>query len=163
MAGALLSIPANVLPVMTISKMGQGGPSTIIGGTGELLERGFWGLAVLVFVASVLIPLFKLVVLSVLAVSVSSQTDKQLRLRTQLYRVVDGIGRWSMLDIFATMMLVALARFGWVGSVVPGAGATAFCAVVIATMLAAQAFDPRLMWDAAGRNVARQAKPGAHT
>ncbi len=151
-AAALLAIPANTLPVMTISQAGSGGPKTILGGTAELVEHGFWGLAVLVFVASILVPLAKLLVLSALLVATRRRLTTHLVLRARLFRFVAIIGRWSMLDIFATMTLVAMARFGWVGSVVPGAGATAFCAVVIVTMLAVETFDPREMWDAAGLN-----------
>ena len=151
-AAALLAIPANVLPVMTINKFGEGGASTILGGTVELLERGFWPLAVLVFTASILVPLLKLGALAALLITTARASAAHLEVRTKLFRVVAMIGRWSMLDIFATMMLVALARFAWVGSVLPENGATAFCAVVLLTMLASEAFDPRLMWDAAGRN-----------
>jgi paraquat-inducible protein A len=154
LTATLLAIPANVLPVMTIVKAGVGGPSTIMGGTVELVEHGFWLLALLVFVASVVIPVFKLAALCTLLVCTSRGLSARLRLRTKLFRVVAFIGRWSMLDIFATMTLVELARFGWLGSVRPGAGATAFCAVVVLTMLASEAFDPRLMWDAAGQNAA---------
>jgi paraquat-inducible protein A len=155
-AAALLAIPANVLPIMSISKFGRGGPSTIVGGTEELLNRGFVGLAIVVFVASVLVPLFKLVALSGLAASTTRASTSLLSVRTRLFRFVSVIGRWSMIDVFATMTLVALARFGWLGSVLPEAGATAFCAVVVLTMLAAEAFDPRLMWDAAGMNGERR-------
>jgi paraquat-inducible protein A len=154
LSAALLAIPANVLPVMTIIKGGRGGPSTIIGGTIELVENGFWFLAALVFVASIVVPVFKLVVLGCLLISTSRASTARLGLRTKLFRVVSAIGRWSMLDIFATMTLVELARFGWLGNVRPEAGATAFCAVVILTMLASDSFDPRLMWDAAGENEA---------
>jgi paraquat-inducible protein A len=156
----LLAIPANVLPVMTILQTGSGGPSTIMGGTMELVQHGFWVLALLVFVASIVVPVFKLVALSVLLVSTSRAAQGRLGLRTKVFRLISFIGRWSMLDIFATMTLVELARFGWVGSVRPGAGATAFCAVVLLTMLASEAFDPRLMWDAAGENRAAE-EPGA--
>jgi paraquat-inducible protein A len=152
LAAALLAIPANLLPVMTITKAGQGGPSTIIGGTIELVEHGFWPLAVLVFVASIVVPLLKLVALVVLLICTSRASAGYLSLRTKVFRAVTFIGRWSMLDIFATMTLVELARFGWLGSVLPGVGATAFCGVVILTMLASESFDPRLMWDAAGAN-----------
>ncbi len=151
-AAALLALPANFLPVMTIRKFGEGGPSTIIGGTIELAERGFWPLAVLVFVASILVPLLKLGALGTLLVMTSRRSAAGLKARTKVYRAVVIIGRWSMLDIFATMVLVMLARFAWVGSIVPGPGASAFCAVVLLTMLASEAFDPRLMWDAAGRS-----------
>jgi paraquat-inducible protein A len=153
-AAALLAIPANVLPVMTITKFGRGGPSTILGGTAELSERGMWGLAILVFVASILVPFIKLGALSVLLVMTARRSSAGLRLRTRVFRAVVFIGRWSMLDIFATTTLVAMARFGWLGNVLPEPGATAFCAVVILTMLASEAFDPRIMWDAAGENTA---------
>jgi paraquat-inducible protein A len=154
----LLAVPANVWPVMTITKLGQGGASTIVGGSLELVEAGFWGLAALVFVASVVVPLVKLGALSFLLVSAQRGAKGRLELRTRLFRVVSLIGRWSMLDIFATMMLVTLARFGWLGNVRAEAGATAFCGVVILTMLASEAFDPRLMWDAAGRNAPVEAR-----
>jgi paraquat-inducible protein A len=149
---ALLAIPANALPVMTIFQTGIGGASTIMGGTVELVQHGFWLLGLLVFVASIVVPMFKLVALSILLVSTSRGSTERLRLRTKVFRMVSFIGRWSMLDIFATMTLVELARFGWLGSVRPEAGATAFCSVVVVTMLASEAFDPRLMWDAAGEN-----------
>jgi paraquat-inducible protein A len=149
---AVLAIPANVLPVMTILQTGIGGASTIMGGTIELVQHGFWLLALLVFVASIMVPVFKLVALSILLVSTSRGSTERLLIRTKVFRLISFIGRWSMLDIFATMTLVELARFGWLGSVRPGAGATAFCSVVVVTMLASEAFDPRLMWDAAGEN-----------
>jgi paraquat-inducible protein A len=152
LAAALLAIPANVLPVMTIIKTGAGGPSTIMGGTVELVEHGFWLLALLVFVASIVVPVFKLVALGTLVILTTRASTGRLRLRTKVFRVVSSVGRWSMLDIFATMTLVELARFGWLGNVRPEAGATAFCAVVVLTMLASESFDPRLMWDAAGEN-----------
>jgi paraquat-inducible protein A len=157
-SAALLAIPANVLPVMTIIKLGRGGPSTILGGTLELMHVGFWGLAALVFVASILVPLVKLGALSFLLVSTSRGSTFKLPMRTRLFRVVALIGRWSMLDVFATMMLVTLARFGWLGTVTPGLGASAFCGVVVLTMLASKSFDPRLMWDAAGANTSSEAK-----
>jgi paraquat-inducible protein A len=151
-AAALLAIPANVLPVMTIVKLGRGGPSTILGGTVELAQAGLWGLAAIVFVASILVPLVKLTGLSVLLVTTQRSSAARLPLRTRLFRLIALIGRWSMVDVFATMMLVTLARFGWLGRVLPDAGASAFCAVVVLTMFASESFDPRLMWDAAGRN-----------
>jgi paraquat-inducible protein A len=149
---ALLAIPANMLPVMTILQTGIGGASTIMGGTIELVQHGFWLLALLVFMASIVVPVFKLVALCVLLISTAQGSTERLPLRTKTFRLVSFVGRWSMLDIFATMTLVELARFGWLGSVRPGAGATAFCAVVVVTMLASESFDPRLMWDAAGAN-----------
>lgn len=151
-AAALLLLPANMLPVMTVSKMGRGGPDTILSGTIELAHHGLWGLATIVFVASIVVPVLKLVSLAVLLVMTQRGASGALLFRTRLYRFVALIGRWSMIDIFATMTLVAVGRFGWLGYVWPGAGASAFCAVVFLTMLAAESFEPRLMWDAAGEN-----------
>lgn len=151
-AAALLLIPANVLPVMTVVQLGRGGTSTILGGSFELAEAGLWGLATLIFVASIVVPLGKLGALTLLLLSLRRAAGGMLTFRTRLFRGVALVGRWSMIDIFATMMLAALARFGWLGNVRPEAGATAFCAVVLFTMLASEAFDPRLMWDAAGFN-----------
>jgi len=162
LTAALLAIPANVLPVLTITKLGRGGPSTILGGTFELARAGIWGLAVVVFVASVLVPVVKVAGLSLLLVSTARRSSAHLPLRTRAYRLIALIGRWSMVDIFATMTLVAIARFGWLGNVMPEPGAIAFCGVVVLTMLASDAFDPRLMWDAAGMN-ARQAALGSRS
>jgi paraquat-inducible protein A len=154
---ALLAIPANLLPVLTITKLGRGGPSTILGGTIELARAGIWGLAIIVFVASIIVPVVKVAGLSVLLVTTARRSRGHLVLRTRAFRLIALIGRWSMVDIFATMTLVMLARFGWLGRVVAEPGAIAFCGVVFLTMLASNAFDPRLMWDAAGMN----AKPAA--
>ena len=151
-AAALLLLPANMLPVMTVSKMGKGGPDTILSGTIELAHHGLWGLATIVFVASIVVPILKLVSLAVLLVTTQRGAAGSLLFRTRLYRFVIIVGRWSMIDIFATMTLVAVGRFGWLGYVWPGAGASAFCAVVFLTMIAAESFEPRLMWDAAGQN-----------
>jgi paraquat-inducible protein A len=155
-AASLLAIPANALPVMTVVTSGHGGPRTILGGTLELAENGFWGLAVVVFVASIVVPLVKLGVLCTVLLMTGRRSPLRLRLRTRLIRAVALVGRWSMLDVFATMILVALARFGWIGSVTPGPGASAFCGVVLLTLLAMQSFDSRLMWDAAGKNPHRE-------
>lgn len=151
-AAALLVLPANLLPVITLSKLGKGGTNTIVGGTIELVEHGFWPLAALVFVASVLIPLVKIAVLATLSLLTSRGSSRWLQGRTRLYRALVLIGRWSMLDVFATGTLVALARFAWVGSVEPEPGLSAFGAVVVLTMLATESFEPRLIWDASGRN-----------
>lgn len=148
-AAAILYIPANYYPVLTVVQLGAGAPSTILGGVEELLADGIYPLAALVFFASIAVPMLKLVGLSVLLIATQTGRSGWLRDRTRLYHVVRWIGRWSMIDIFMESLLGALVRFGSVITIQPGVGAVAFCAVVILTMVAAETFDPRLMWDAA--------------
>ena len=150
-AAVILYVPANVYPVLTVIQLGSGAPSTILGGAEELLAGGMWPLAALVFFASIMVPVLKLVGLSVMLVTTQVGWRGRLRDRTVLYRIVSAIGRWSMIDIFMESILVALVQFGAVVTIDPGFGAVAFAAVVILTMFAAEAFDPRLMWDAAAR------------
>ncbi len=147
--GAILYVPANLYPVMTVIRLGQGAPSTILGGVRELIEYRMWPLAALVFVASVLVPLLKLLGLGTLLAMTQWRSNTRLVDRTRLYRIVDFVGRWSMIDVFMLSILTALVRMGVIASVTPGYGAVCFAGVVILTMLAAISFDPRLMWDAA--------------
>ncbi|PWS36352.1 paraquat-inducible protein A [Falsiroseomonas bella] len=151
-AAAILYIPANYFPVLAFIQLGSGQPSTILGGVVELLDAGLLPLALLVFFASVAVPLLKVLGLGLLLGSTQAGWRGRLRDRTRLYFAVHAIGRWSMIDIFMVTILVALVRFGAVVSIQPGYGGVAFCAVVILTMIAAESFDPRLMWDAAGEN-----------
>jgi paraquat-inducible protein A len=146
-AGAILYLPANLLPVLTLIYLGQGAPDTILGGVMQLADAGMWPLALLVFFASLTVPVLKLVGLTYLLLTTRRRSRRRLRLRMLVYRVVDSIGRWSMIDVFMISILTALVRFGTLSSAIPGPGVIAFCAVVILTMIAAQAFDPRLMWD----------------
>jgi len=157
LAGAVLYIPANYYPVLTVIQAGAGQPSTILGGVEELLASQMYPLALLVFFASILVPLFKLLGLAIMLMAIVLVTTEMgaavlLPQRTRLYHVVAWIGRWSMVDIFMESLLGALVQFGTLVTIAPGIGAVAFCAVVILTILAAEGFDPRLMWDAAGRN-----------
>jgi paraquat-inducible protein A len=151
LAAAILYVPANLYPVLTVMQLGAGQPSTILGGVRELISSGMYPLAALVFFASIAVPMLKLVGLTVMLVATQTGRAGWLRDRTRLYHVVRWIGRWSMIDIFMESLLGALVRFGGVITIEPGIGAIAFCGVVILTMLAAEAFDPRLMWDAAGQ------------
>jgi paraquat-inducible protein A len=147
--GALvLYVPANTLPVLAFIEMGSGQPHTILGGARELLNAGMWPLALLVFLASIGVPCLKLVSLVLLLVTTQIRTAWQLQQRTILYRFVSTIGRWSMIDIFMESVLIALVQFGAIVTIEPGLGAVAFAGVVILTMIAAETFDPRLMWDA---------------
>ncbi len=149
LAGLVLYLPANIYPVLTVIQLGAGEPSTILGGVRELISDGLWPLALLVFFASIAVPVLKLISLGMLLISTQRRSRWRLHDRTILYRVVDGIGRWSMIDVFMISILVALVHFGALVTVNPGPGAIAFAAVVILTMFAAERFDPRLMWDAA--------------
>jgi paraquat-inducible protein A len=140
------------MPILTLVRVGHSGnPSTLLSGIRDMATSGFWSLAVLVFFASFLVPLFKLLGLGALLITTQRGTRDLLRERTLVYHVLDSIGRWSMIDVFMVSILTATARMGDLGSVFPGLGAAAFCAVVVLTMLAAHSFDPRLMWDAAAR------------
>jgi paraquat-inducible protein A len=165
-AAACLYIPANMYPVMTITQFAQSQTFTIFGGIVELINYGLWPLAGLVFLASITIPLMKLATLSFLLTQTQRQRPTNLRFRTQAFRVIDFIGRWSMIDIFMISILVALVRFGQIANINAETGAPCFAAVVVLTMFAVITFDPRLMWDmrragAAHRQVAAQGSPPA--
>ena len=151
-ASALLYIPANLFPVMTVVRLGRSQPSTILGGAQELLDSGMWPLALLVFVASIMVPMFKLVSLAFMLIVTHRRSGWRLEDRTRIYRLVDFIGRWSMIDVFMLSTLVGLVRAGVIADIQPGVGAICFGSVVVLTMFAAACFDPRLMWDAAGEN-----------
>lgn len=144
---AILYIPANLLPIMTVNSLGQGDPSTIMAGVIELINYGMLPIAVVVFVASILVPTFKLVGIALLLYSVQRRQPMSARQRILMYRFIEWIGRWSMLDIFVIAILVALVKFGNLASIEANMGAVAFGSVVVLTMLAAITFDPRLIWD----------------
>ena len=148
LAAAFMYIPANILPIMNITYLGSGQADTILGGTLHLLEEGMWPLALIVFVASIIVPLLKLLVMGGLLISVIFQSHWQPAQRTRLFHITEFIGRWSMVDIFVLAILVALVQFGNIASVDAGLGALSFAVVVILTMFAAHTFDPRLIWDA---------------
>lgn len=148
----ILYFPANLYPVMKMNFAGNKQGATILEGVKELLFGGMWPLALLVFFASVTVPMLKLGGLGFLLVSVQRRSKWRPRERTKIYRIVDAIGRWSMLDIFVLAILVALVRFGSLATITPGTGAISFAAVVVTTMIAAESFDPRQIWDAAGAN-----------
>ena len=143
----ILYIPANVLPIMTISIWGDGQPDTIYTGVILLLNSGMWPLALLIFVASIVIPVLKLIILILLLVSIKIKADWHPKDRTKLYRFTEFVGRWSMVDVFVIAILVTLVQFGNTANVTPDLGALSFAAVVILTMFAAHSFDPRLIWD----------------
>jgi paraquat-inducible protein A len=140
-------IPANMLPVMTVISFGEGEPDTIMSGVVALIEGEMWALAFLVLFASFIVPLTKLIGLSYLLISIQVGSRWRPRERTQLYRVIEVVGRWSMLDIFMISILISLVKLGSIATIEPGVGGTFFAAVVVITMFAAMSFDPRLIWD----------------
>ncbi len=146
-ASAILLLPANLYPVMTVIYFGAGEPSTILGGVVKLIEGDMWPLALLIFFASIVVPVTKLVVLGLLLVTVQRRSSWRPRDRTRLYRVTEVIGAWSMVDVFLVAILTALVSLGAFATVEPDIGVTFFAAVVVITMLAARSFDPRLIWD----------------
>lgn len=158
LGAAILYIPANYYPVLTVVQLGASAPSTILGGVIELIQARDWPLAAIVFLASLAIPILKLAALAAMLVATELHAARWLRERTTLFAITEFIGRWSMIDIFMESLLGALVQFGALVTIAPGIGAVSFCAVVILTMFAAESFDPRLMWDAA-----RVAEPGRGT
>jgi paraquat-inducible protein A len=146
-AAAICFVPANVLPVLSTTTLGSTDSDTIMGGVVFLYTSGSWPLALIVLIASVMIPLGKLVALVYLLITVQRGSLGNSRERTRLYRMVEFIGRWSMLDVFVDTFTVALVQLQPLMSVEPGAGVVFFAAVVVLTMIAAESFDPRLIWD----------------
>jgi paraquat-inducible protein A len=146
-AATICYFPANVLPVLTTYTLGSSEPDTIMGGVALLYRSGSWPLALIVLVASVMIPLGKLIALGYLLITVQRGSISSNGERSRLYRMVEFIGRWSMLDVFVDAFVVALVQLGPLMSVEPGPGVAFFAAVVVLTMIAAQSFDPRLIWD----------------
>ena len=146
-AAAICYIPANTLPVLSTTTLGSTDSDTIMGGVVFLYNSGSWPLALIVLIASVMVPLGKLVALVYLLITVQRGSITNNRERTRLYRMVEFIGRWSMLDVFVDTFTVALVQLSPLMSVEPGPGVVFFAAVVVLTMIAAESFDPRLIWD----------------
>ena len=143
----VLYIPANVLPIMTTTQLGTPEDSTILGGVVLLINMGSLPIAAVIFIASVMVPTGKLLAIIWLCWSVSSGQTKSKEQRTRLYRVTEFVGKWSMVDVFVVSILVALIQIGGLLTITAGPAAIAFGGVVVVTMLAAESFDPRLIWD----------------
>jgi paraquat-inducible protein A len=146
-AAYLLYIPANVLPIMQTSSLFGAQDDTIMSGIIYLWHSGSWDLALVVFIASIMVPLLKLIAMTLLLITVQRRSTWQPVQRTRLYRVVELVGRWSMLDIYVVSILAALVQIGSLATVNAGPAALAFGAVVVLTMFSAMEFDPRLIWD----------------
>ncbi|WP_206999178.1 paraquat-inducible protein A [Trinickia mobilis] len=146
-AAALLYIPANLLPVLHTSSLVGSQDDTIMSGVVYFWTSGDWPLAIIIFIASILVPMLKLVVLTLLTITAQRRSPWRPLERAKLYRLVERIGRWSMLDVFVITLTVSLVRFNSLAVITAGWGALAFASVVVLTMIAAMQFDPRLIWD----------------
>jgi paraquat-inducible protein A len=144
----VLYIPANMLPVMNTSSLFGSEKDTILSGVVYLWTSGSWPLAIIVFIASIAVPMLKILAIMFLVISTQRRSVALLQQRTRIYRVVELVGRWSMLDIYVITILVALVQFNALATIQAGPAAVAFGAVVVLTMFAAMSFDPRLIWDA---------------
>jgi len=149
---ALLYIPANVLPVMRTHTFFSDEDDTIMSGVISLAHSGSWPVALLVFFASIVVPLLKLIALGEILIAVTRGSVRQPQQRSRLFRLVEYVGRWSMLDVFAMSLLVALVQVQSLATVEVRPAALAFAGVVVLTMLAAQSFDERLLWDGESRD-----------
>lgn len=152
--GVLLYFPANMLPIMHTNFFGEETTNTILGGVLVLWEHGSYPIALIIFIASVMVPIGKIIALSWLCYSVHTQSKKSHQQKTQLFRLTELVGRWSMIDVFVVVILVVLIKLGNIMSIYPGWGVVAFAGMVIVTVLAALSFDPRLIWDPIGKEKA---------
>ena len=146
-AGIMLYIPANVWPMLLTSTVGRTQEATIVGGVFDLIDHHAYGVAAVVFVASVLIPVGKFVAIGWLALIVRRPHGHKPKQLLHLYEFVEWIGRWSMIDVFVVAILAALVQFNLLATINPGIAAVCFALSVVFTMLAAMSFDSRRIWD----------------
>jgi paraquat-inducible protein A len=147
LAALILYVPANIYPILRMEYYGLYSESTVWDGCVKLFQDGQWPVAIIVFLASILIPLFKLLGLFFLVSSAKSGSPRRRRERTIVYRVIEAIGPWAMLDVFLLAVLVALVKLERIATILPGRGLLAFAAVVVFTILASAFYDPRTIWD----------------
>lgn len=152
-AGIITFIPANIYPMLLTNTLVEKTESTIVGGVVDLIHYESYGIAVVVFVASIMIPIGKFIAIIYLAVSVRKRSVLNMHQRHKLYDLVEFIGRWSMIDVFVVAILSALVQLNTVATINPGIAAVSFALSVVFTMLAAQSFDPRMIWDADRKHV----------
>jgi paraquat-inducible protein A len=147
LAALVLYVPANIYPILRMDIYGAYSESTVWDGVVGLWQYNEYFVAIVVFLASIVIPLLKLIGLAFLVVSVKWGRGRRLRGRTRIHKFIDAIGPWAMLDVFLLAVLVALVKLGALGRVIPGPGLLAFCLVVVLTILASQSFDSKLIWE----------------
>lgn len=161
-AAAILYVPANILPMMITNSALQREEHTLLGGIRELWLDGSWGLSIIVFIASIAVPVLKIGVLALLAWTVRKAPRWRRLERARLYRLIVTVGHWSMLDVYVVVLLAATLRFGTLASVDAGPGLLSFAAVVVLTLLGTWSFDPKLIWQepTAGAAAPLPARPG---
>ncbi|HYD57475.1 MAG TPA: paraquat-inducible protein A [Burkholderiales bacterium] len=163
LAALILYLPANLYPILRMERYGLYTETTVWGGVVQLANAGYWFVAAIVFLASMVVPLVKLLGLFVLVSSAELRSSRWRRARTRLYRFIDVVGPWAMLDVFLVAVLIALVRLGAIASVIPGPGLAAFTAVVVLTMLASALFDPRFLWRSREWEASLRRQPEAGT
>ncbi|MCF7971324.1 MAG: paraquat-inducible protein A [Methylococcaceae bacterium] len=146
-SGFIFYIPANVLPIMTLTKGGAASTDTIMSGIIHLAHIGMLPIASIVFIASILVPALKMIALAMILLATQFKWSMKMKTRTKMYRMIEFVGRWSMLDIFVISILLGIVQFGAIASVDIEPGGLLFAIVIILTMLAALRFDSRLIWD----------------
>jgi paraquat-inducible protein A len=148
LTGMIFYVPANVLPMTITSAIGSTQADTIMSGVIYFMHHGSWEIALVIFTASIFVPFLKFVILIYLLLSVQFKSIKRPKDRTLLYRITEAVGRWSMVDIYVVTILIALVKLGFLADIEAGPAAIYFAAMVAITMIAAESFDPRLIWDA---------------
>lgn len=149
LAALVFYVPANLLPVMNTTMLGSGADSTIMSGVLEFWQHGAWDIALIIFIASIAVPGVKFGALTLLLITVQRDSGWARRERSKLFRFVELIGYWSMLDVLVVALVAALVKFQTLGDIEPRSGILFFGMVVVLTMLSAMSFDPRLIWDSA--------------
>jgi paraquat-inducible protein A len=147
-AAVILYFPANIFPITITGALGHESADTILSGVIYFLFSGSWHIAIVIFVASVIVPLMKMIIFFYLLISIKRKSMKKPEDRTRLYHITEAVGRWSMVDVYVVTLMVALVQLGPLANIIAGPGAIFFAGVVVITMLAAESFDPRLIWDA---------------
>ena len=146
-AGLLLYVPANIYPILRMDYYGTYRENTVWSGCVQLFQDGQWPVAIIVFLASIVVPLLKLIGLFFLVITTQSGSPRLERFRTSIYRGIKTIGPWAMLDVFLLAILVSLVKLGRIATVIPGPGLLAFTSVVVLTILASESFDSKQLWE----------------
>lgn len=147
-AALIMYVPANVLPISIVTAVGNTQSDTIFSGVIYFIHAGEWPIAAVIFTASIFVPILKLLVIIYLLLSIHFKSHWRPRERTRLYRIIEGIGRWSMVDIYVVTIMAALVHVGAIANFSVGPAAVYFASVVVLTIIASMSFDPRLIWDA---------------